>query len=212
MTDSNPAQRQDLARLAIAPFWLPCGRSWCATGQVQLFGAVEWFIAEAEEGPNSGSLLDHSQGTGWSSDAPNNSAPDPQPKFVVLELPVAVNIGELQIIASNTCGERGSSSTGDYKWRPVQRLHRHALDQARRIRLARLAYHSGVVPCPDIDNADGGRADAAAIGGLPASSWVDGGHYGRATAVATARLLVRTRSGRCRPPRTMSVVRSPRRR
>ena len=38
-----------------------------------------------------------------------------QPKFVVVELPVAVNISQLQINPSNTCGDAGSASTGDYK-------------------------------------------------------------------------------------------------
>ena len=62
-----------------------------------------------------GGLIDQSQGTGWGSDAPDNPAPDPQPKFVVIQLPVAVNIGQLQINPSNTCGDSGSASTGDYK-------------------------------------------------------------------------------------------------
>jgi extracellular elastinolytic metalloproteinase len=62
-----------------------------------------------------GALIDQSQGTGWGSDAPDNPAPDPQPKFVVIQLPVAVNIGQLQINPSNTCGDAGSASTGDYK-------------------------------------------------------------------------------------------------
>jgi len=62
-----------------------------------------------------GGLIDQSQGTGWGSDAPNNPFPDPQPKFIVIQLPVAVNIGEIQINPSNTCGDPGSSSTGDYQ-------------------------------------------------------------------------------------------------
>jgi extracellular elastinolytic metalloproteinase len=60
-------------------------------------------------------MIDQSQGTGWGSDAPDNPFPDPQPKFVVIALPVAVNIAELQINPSNTCGDSGSASTGDYK-------------------------------------------------------------------------------------------------
>jgi len=60
-------------------------------------------------------LIDQSQGQGWGSDAPNNPAPDPQPKFVVVGLPAAVNISQLQINPANTCGDPCSSSTGDYR-------------------------------------------------------------------------------------------------
>jgi len=60
-------------------------------------------------------MIDQSQGTGWGSDAPDNPVPSPQPKFIIIELPVAVNIGELLINPSNTCGDAGSASTGDYR-------------------------------------------------------------------------------------------------
>src|SRR5262249_10300312 len=36
-------------------------------------------------------------------------------KFVVIQLPVAVNILELDIDPSNTCGDDETASTGDYK-------------------------------------------------------------------------------------------------
>jgi extracellular elastinolytic metalloproteinase len=62
-----------------------------------------------------GNLIDQSLGVGWGSIAPTNPEPDPQPKFVVIQLPVAVNISDLQIDPSNTCGDQGSASTGDYK-------------------------------------------------------------------------------------------------
>ena len=61
-------------------------------------------------------LIDQSQGTGWGSDAPDNPTPgEIQPKSAVVILPTAVNISELQINPSNTCGDAGSASTGDYK-------------------------------------------------------------------------------------------------
>jgi extracellular elastinolytic metalloproteinase len=60
-------------------------------------------------------MIDQSQGVGWGSDAPDNPVPSVQPKFVVIEMPIAVNIGELQINPSNTCGDSGSASTGDFR-------------------------------------------------------------------------------------------------
>ena len=62
-----------------------------------------------------GNLIDQSLGVGWGSVAPTNPEPDPQPKFVVIQLPVPVNISDLQIDPSNTCGDQGSASTGEYK-------------------------------------------------------------------------------------------------
>jgi len=63
-----------------------------------------------------GGLIDQSQGSGWGSNAPTNPDPGgPLPKFVVIALPIAVNIGQLQVNPSNTCGDAGSASTGDYK-------------------------------------------------------------------------------------------------
>jgi extracellular elastinolytic metalloproteinase len=62
-------------------------------------------------------LIDQSQGAGWGSLAPGSQfpAPNPQPKAVVVKLPVAVNITEVAVNPSNTCGDSGSASTGDYK-------------------------------------------------------------------------------------------------
>jgi extracellular elastinolytic metalloproteinase len=63
-----------------------------------------------------GGLIDQSQGSGWGSNAPTNPDPGgPLPKFTVIALPVAVNISQLQVNPSNTCGDAGSASTGDYK-------------------------------------------------------------------------------------------------
>jgi hypothetical protein len=89
-------------------------RDWAASGGG---GAIVAFTPPdyTDFGCGPAALIDQSQGTGWGSDAPTNPAPNPQPKYVVIQLPVAVNIGELQINPSNTCGDPGSSSTGDYK-------------------------------------------------------------------------------------------------
>jgi hypothetical protein len=63
-----------------------------------------------------GQLIDQSQASGWGSDAPTNPEPvNPQPKEVVIELPEAVDVSEVVINPSNTCGDSGSASTGDFK-------------------------------------------------------------------------------------------------
>ncbi|WP_256796406.1 M36 family metallopeptidase [Terrabacter sp. Ter38] len=62
-----------------------------------------------------GSLIDQSQGSGWGSDAPDNPSPSTQPKSAVVVLPAAVNIREIVVNPSNTCGDAGSASTGDYR-------------------------------------------------------------------------------------------------
>jgi hypothetical protein len=63
-------------------------------------------------------LIDQSQGAGWGSDSPTNPEPaavNPQPKAIVINLPRAVNVVDIQINPSATCGDGGSASTGDYK-------------------------------------------------------------------------------------------------
>ena len=60
-------------------------------------------------------LIDQSQGNGWGSDAPTNPNPTPQPKEVVISLPAAVNVTEVVINPSNTCGDSGSASTSKYR-------------------------------------------------------------------------------------------------
>jgi hypothetical protein len=62
-------------------------------------------------------LIDQSDGTGWGSDSPTNPEPaaqNPQPKSVVIGLPQAVDISEIQINPTATCGDAGSASTGDF--------------------------------------------------------------------------------------------------
>jgi extracellular elastinolytic metalloproteinase len=60
--------------------------------------------------------IDQSQGNGWGSDTDNGTitgfATD---KFIVARLPVKVNISEIQVNPSNTCGDPGSSSTRGWR-------------------------------------------------------------------------------------------------
>ena len=62
-----------------------------------------------------GALIDQSQGNGWGSDAPGNASPSAQPKSAVVVLPAAVNVREIVVNPSNTCGDSASASTGDYR-------------------------------------------------------------------------------------------------
>jgi hypothetical protein len=68
------------------------------------------------------SMFDQSQGSGWSTDARYiNPAPPPitpdvmEERFVIVELPIAVDVTEIQINPSNTCGDAGSASTSRYR-------------------------------------------------------------------------------------------------
>ena len=62
-------------------------------------------------------LIDQSQGSGWGSDAEviGGTGTKVNPKHVTIKLPAAVTISELTINPSATCGDAGSSSTGDFK-------------------------------------------------------------------------------------------------
>jgi extracellular elastinolytic metalloproteinase len=64
-----------------------------------------------------GAIFDQSQGSGWSTDAvlinPADQA-DVDPRFVIVQLPVAVDIADIQINPSGTCGDGLSASTGKY--------------------------------------------------------------------------------------------------
>jgi extracellular elastinolytic metalloproteinase len=92
----------------------PLRRDWAAAaggGKITDFTPPDY----TPFGCGPGGLIDQSQAAGWGSDAPTNPAPSAQPKFAVIQLPVAVNISELQVNPSSTCGDAGSASTGDYK-------------------------------------------------------------------------------------------------
>jgi extracellular elastinolytic metalloproteinase len=62
--------------------------------------------------------IDLSQGTGWgSTTGDNNGTPTntPIPKFIVVQLPTAVNITTFAVDPSPTCGDPGSASTGGFR-------------------------------------------------------------------------------------------------
>ena len=63
-------------------------------------------------------IFDQSQGTGWSTDSVLTMVGVDESKveerFVIVELPVAVDISDLQINPSGTCGDGASASTGDF--------------------------------------------------------------------------------------------------
>jgi hypothetical protein len=61
--------------------------------------------------------IDQSQGNGWGSDTDHDAlitgfASD---KFIVVKLPVKVDVSELRVNPSNTCGDPGSSSTRGWR-------------------------------------------------------------------------------------------------
>lgn len=58
--------------------------------------------------------LDVSQETGWSTDAtPAGTGIDP--RYIVVQLPAAVNVSEIAVNPTGTCGDDPSSSAGDYR-------------------------------------------------------------------------------------------------
>ena len=65
-------------------------------------------------------LIDLSQGTGWgSTTGPTEdfvtSSDQVDPKQIVIELPQPVAVTTIAVDPGNTCGDPGSSSTGDYR-------------------------------------------------------------------------------------------------
>ena len=74
-------------------------------------------------GPNYGpqcppeGAIDDSAGVGWGSDTDVNatSTGNVSPKYIVVKLPQAVNITQVFVDPSNTCGDPGSSSTRGYR-------------------------------------------------------------------------------------------------
>jgi extracellular elastinolytic metalloproteinase len=60
-------------------------------------------------------MIDQSQGNGWGSDVVGGTNGEGiEPRLVVVKLPVAVDISELAINPSATCGDAGSASAGDF--------------------------------------------------------------------------------------------------
>jgi len=67
-------------------------------------------------GPSS--AIDQSEGNGWGSTTDGNdgaSTGHVTPKFIVIRLPNPVNIAEIQVNPSNTCGDSGSASTRGFR-------------------------------------------------------------------------------------------------
>ncbi len=60
-------------------------------------------------------VIDLSQGTGWSTDAAYTSATAIDPRFVIVQLPAAVNLSQVTVNPTGNCGDDPSASTGDYR-------------------------------------------------------------------------------------------------
>ncbi len=88
-------------------------RDWAALGgggTVAAFNGADYTVF----GCGPAGAIDQSLGSGWGSDSPINAG-DPGPKFVTVKLPRAVNLSEIAVDPSATCGDGGSASTGDFR-------------------------------------------------------------------------------------------------
>ena len=65
-------------------------------------------------GCGAAAMFNQSQGSGWSALRRLNSAGKPVPVFVVVELPKPIDVSEIAVDPSATCGDAGSASTGPY--------------------------------------------------------------------------------------------------
>jgi extracellular elastinolytic metalloproteinase len=91
-------------------------RDWAAAsggGSITAFNGPDY----TGFGCGPGGAIDQSQGTGWGSDTDHDAlvtglATD---KFIVIKLPVKVNVSEIAVNPSNTCGDPGSSSTRGFR-------------------------------------------------------------------------------------------------
>ncbi|WP_036391244.1 M36 family metallopeptidase [Micromonospora chokoriensis] len=90
-------------------------RDWAALsggGAVVDFNGPDY--TEYTCGPSS--LIDQSQGSGWGSEAVFASPTGPMdPRYIVVSLPAPVDVSEIAINPSGTCGDDGSASAGDYR-------------------------------------------------------------------------------------------------
>ncbi len=89
-------------------------RDWAASsggGEITDFNGPDF----TEFGCGPGGMIDQSQGSGWGSDVVGGTnGGNIEPRFVVVKLPVAVDISELAINPSATCGDGGSAAAGDF--------------------------------------------------------------------------------------------------
>jgi len=91
-------------------------RDWAASaggGSIVDFNGADF----TEFGCGPGAMIDQSQGSGWGSDAvlTGTTPTSIESRFVTIALPVGVNISQLQINPTGTCGDGGSASAGDFR-------------------------------------------------------------------------------------------------
>ncbi|MCI0685992.1 MAG: M36 family metallopeptidase [Sporichthyaceae bacterium] len=87
-------------------------RDWAALGgggQIVDFNGPDF--SDFGCGPNG--AIDQSLGTGWGSTSDFVGGVE-TPKFIIVRLPVPVDVSEISIDPGNTCGDGGSASTGDF--------------------------------------------------------------------------------------------------
>jgi len=88
-------------------------RDWAASsggGKVTEFNGDDWgFI-----GCGPGAAIDTSQDTGWSTDA-IFAGTGIEPRYMIVQLPAAVNVSTIAINPTGNCGDDASASTGDYR-------------------------------------------------------------------------------------------------
>lgn len=89
-------------------------RDWAAVGgggQVVDFNGPDY----TAYGCGPGHLFDQSQGSGWGSDIVVGADGTVQPRHVVVRLPHPVDVSEIAINPSATCGDDADAATGDYR-------------------------------------------------------------------------------------------------
>jgi extracellular elastinolytic metalloproteinase len=91
-------------------------RDWAAASggaSIEAFNGPDY----TQFGCGPANVIDQSLGAGWGSDTDENAASTGKviPKFVVIKLPEAVDVSEIKIDPSNTCGDPGSSSTRGFR-------------------------------------------------------------------------------------------------
>jgi len=105
VTVSAPSTTQDFAPR----------RDWASN---QLGGSIDAFNGPdySAFGCGPSGAIDQSQTSGWGSDTGNGTPTNVMiPKFIVVKLPRAVDITTFEVNPSNTCGDPGSSSTGQFR-------------------------------------------------------------------------------------------------
>ncbi|HZC26948.1 MAG TPA: M36 family metallopeptidase [Actinopolymorphaceae bacterium] len=90
-------------------------RDWAASsggGEITDFTGPDF----SDFGCGPSAMIDQSQGSGWGSDVVGGTnGQNIEPRLVVVKLPNAVDITELAINPTATCGDGGSASAGDFK-------------------------------------------------------------------------------------------------